>query len=131
NFSNNSLQRYATSLDSLKKKWEFQDPGGKIRMFSSIAYAQAAGAAAKPSVFEMLFPFVAMMVIFYFLYARPQGKRQKEQQAFLAGMKRGDRVVTSGGIYGEITGTTDKFVTLEVADNVRIKVLRSQIAGAI
>jgi preprotein translocase subunit YajC len=101
-------------------------------MFSSVAFAQAAAAsAAKPSVFEMLFPFAAMIFIFYFLYARPQSKRQKEHTQFLEAMKRGDRVITSGGIYGEVTGTTDKFVTLEIADNVRIKVLRTQIAGTV
>ncbi|MDZ4678737.1 MAG: preprotein translocase subunit YajC [Oligoflexia bacterium] len=101
-------------------------------MFSSVALAQAAGAgAAQPSIFEMLFPFAAMMFIFYFLYARPQARRQKEQQKLLEALKRGDQVVTTAGIFGTITGVTDKYITLEIAENVRIKVLRTHIAGTI
>ena len=80
-------------------------------------------------MFEMLFPFAAIMLVFYFLSIRPQAKRQQEHSKFLEAMKRGDHVLTSSGIYGEITGTTEKFVTLEIAENVRIKVLRSQILG--
>ena len=103
-----------------------------LSLFMSTAYAQAAGGvAAKPSLLETIFPFLAIMVFFYFFLGRPQQKKAREHQGFLAAMKRGDQVVTTGGIYGEITGLTEKFVTLEVADNVRIKVVKTQIAGPI
>jgi preprotein translocase subunit YajC len=102
-------------------------------MFWSTAFAQTAAApgASQPSMMEILFPFAAMMFIFYFLYARPQAKRQKEQQKFVESLKKGDQVITNGGIYGEITGTNEKFVTLQVDTNTRIKVLRSQILGSV
>lgn len=97
-------------------------------MFSSIAYAQQAPAAA-PSTWEQLMPFVLIFIIFYFLIIRPQAKRHKTHQAFLQSLKRGDSVLTSGGILGTIEGLTDKFVTLEIANGVRIRILRSQIAS--
>ncbi|MFP5518977.1 MAG: preprotein translocase subunit YajC [Bdellovibrionia bacterium] len=99
-------------------------------MFWSTAYAQAASPAAQPSFFEMFMPFIFIFVIFYFLIIRPQAKRQKEHQKFLADLKRGDEVVTASGIFGRIDGITDTAVTLEIADGVKIKVLRSQVAGS-
>jgi preprotein translocase subunit YajC len=101
------------------------------RIFLSQAWAQAAGAAtsAKPSLLETLFPFAIILVFFYLFLGRPQQKKMKEQQAMLSALKRGDQVLTSGGILGEITGLSEKFVTLEIADNVRIKVMRSQVSG--
>ena len=100
-------------------------------MFWSTAYAQAAGGAgSRPGMLEMLFPFILIMFVFYFFQSRPQQKRMKQHQEFLGAMKRGDEVITSGGIIGQIAGLTDKFVTLEVADNVRIRILKSQISGA-
>jgi preprotein translocase subunit YajC len=89
----------------------------------------AVPAAAKPSMAETLFPFAIILVLFYFFLGRPQQKKMKEHQNFLSSLKRGDQVVTSGGIYGEVTGLTDKVVTLQIADNVRIKIARAQIVG--
>lgn len=86
--------------------------------------------AAQPGFFEMMVPFIFIFVIFYFLIIRPQGKRQKEHQSFLSALKRGDEVVTASGMLGRIEGLTDQFVTLEVADGVRIKMLRSQVASS-
>lgn len=74
-------------------------------------------------------PLVLIFVVFYFLLIRPQQKKVKEHQALVEGLKRGDAVVTSGGIHGEITGMTDTVITLEIADNVRIKIARGHIAG--
>jgi preprotein translocase subunit YajC len=99
-------------------------------MFWSIAHAQSAP-PAQPGILELLFPFAIMMVIFYMFYGRPQQKRLGEHKKFLENMKRGDKVITASGIYGEVTGINEKFVTLEIADNVRIKILRSQILGAV
>lgn len=83
-----------------------------------------------PSNLEMLLPFVGMFAIFYFLIIRPQGKKVKEHEKFVTELKRGDEVVTTGGILGTIDGLTDLIVTLEVSSGVKMKVLKKQIAGA-
>lgn len=70
----------------------------------------------------------AIFAVFYFLLIRPQQKKVKAQQNFLASLQKGADVVTSGGIYGKITGITDTVVTLEIADNLRIKVARQAIS---
>jgi preprotein translocase subunit YajC len=102
-------------------------------LMSSAAHAQATGASpgAAPNLIEQMVPFIAIFAIFYFLIIRPQAKRQKVHQNFLTNMKRGDAVITSGGIYGKVEGITDKFVTLEVSEGVEIRVLKSQIASSI
>lgn len=96
-----------------------------------VAYA-AAGAAGGPpqgGILSML-PLVLIFIVFYFLLIRPQQKKAKEQQQFLGALEKGQQVVTSGGIHGKVTGLTDKVVTLEVADNIRIKVSRAYIMGS-
>ncbi len=85
---------------------------------------------AGPSNLEMLLPFVGMFAIFYFLIIRPQGKKLKEHDKFVTELKRGDEVVTTGGILGVIDGLTDSIVTLEVSSGVKMKILKKQIAGA-
>lgn len=82
-----------------------------------------------PGAFEQLIPFVFIFVIFYFLLIRPQQKRAKTHQDFLSKLKRGDSVLTSGGILGTIEGLTDQFATLEIANGVRIRIVRAQIAS--
>ena len=72
----------------------------------------------------MLLPFAAMFAVVYFLMIRPQQKKMKEQQDMLGQLKHGDEVVTTSGILGTITGITEKVVTLEIADDVRIKILK-------
>ena len=72
---------------------------------------------------------VLMFAIFYFLLIRPQQKKAKQQKEMLANLRKGDDVVTSGGIYGKITGLTDVMVVLEIAPQVRIKVGRGHVAG--
>jgi preprotein translocase subunit YajC len=96
---------------------------------TSIAYA-ANGAAPGGGGIVSFIPLILIFVIFYFLLIRPQQKKAKEHQAFLANLKKGDGVVTSGGLHGEITGLTDTVVTLEVADNLRLKVSRQHILGS-
>jgi preprotein translocase subunit YajC len=68
-----------------------------------------------------------MIVVFYFLLIRPQQKRHKEHQSMLAKLAAGDEVVTGGGLLGRVTEVGDGFVTVEIADGVRIKVQRQQI----
>ena len=86
--------------------------------------------AAQPGFLEMMVPFIFIFVVFYFLIIRPQGKKQKEQLGFIAALKRGDEVITASGILGRIEGLTEQYVTLEVAEGVRIKMLRAQVAGS-
>lgn len=93
----------------------------------SPAYAQAAGGSAGGGLSQILI-LVVFVAIFYFMLIRPQQKRMKEQQAMLAKLASGDEVVTSGGILGRIAEVGEIFVTLEVADGVRLRVQRSQIA---
>jgi preprotein translocase subunit YajC len=92
----------------------------------SDAHAQAAAAAPASSMTSMLI-LPIMLVVFYFLLIRPQQKRAKEQQNMLAKLAAGDEVITAGGILGKITEVADGFVTVEVADGVRIKVQKSQV----
>ncbi len=100
------------------------------------AYAQTSGAApgGGGGIFgqiNMLIPFIAMFAIFYFLLIRPQQKKQRELRQMLQNLKRGDRVVTSGGIYGTIVKIRNEIVHLEIADQVRIRVSKSSIADLV
>lgn len=100
-----------------------------LGLLVNTAFAQsAAPAGGQPSTIEMFVPFIFIFVIFYFLIIRPQSKRQKDHQKFLSDLKRGDEVITSSGILGRIEGITDQFVTVEIADGVKVKMLRTQIA---
>jgi preprotein translocase subunit YajC len=76
-------------------------------------------------------PLILMFAIFYFLLIRPQQKKAKQHKAMLGAVKKGDKVITSGGLHGEITGMTDDAVTMEIAPKVRVKVSRGAIAGVI
>jgi preprotein translocase subunit YajC len=76
-----------------------------------------------------LIPFALVLAIFYFIILLPMKKRQRKVQEFLSGLKVGDRVITSGGIYGSITKITDQTLQLQVAQNVRLEVARHAIVG--
>ena len=99
-------------------------------LFSVVAMAEKSP-PAKPHFIEQMMPFVFIFILFYFLLIRPAQKRQKKHQELVTQLKKGDSVITSSGILGVIYGVTDRFVTLEVADNVRIRVLRSQISSLV
>ena len=75
-----------------------------------------------------VFMMVLMFLVIYFMMIRPQQKRQQEQKTFLEALKRGDKVITTGGIYGSIYGLKDQIVILEVAKDVRIRIARSQVS---
>ncbi len=94
-----------------------------------IAYA-ANGAAPQGGGIASFIPLILIFVIFYFLLIRPQQKKAKEHQVYLSNLKKGDNVVTTGGLHGQITGLTDTVVTLEIADNLRVKVSRQHILGS-
>ncbi len=87
------------------------------------------GTGPAPSPIMSFLPLIIIFVIFYFLLIRPQQKRAKAHRDFLNSLQRGDEVMTVGGLIGRIKGLTDEVVTLEVADSVRVKVARAQIAG--
>ena len=72
-----------------------------------------------------------MFVIFYFLLIRPQQKKTKEHRQMIADLKKGDRIVTSGGIYGRITGMDENTLTVEIADKVRVKVARGNVGARV
>jgi preprotein translocase subunit YajC len=74
-------------------------------------------------------PFLLMMVIFYFLFYRPQKNEQKKRNELLNSLKKGDRVITAGGVYGTITALTEKSITLKVAEKVEIEFTRAAVTG--
>jgi preprotein translocase subunit YajC len=96
-------------------------------MFISPAYAQAAGAAPNPLI--QLLPFVLVFVFFYFLIIRPQSQARKKHMEMINNVKRGDTVVTSGGIVGKVSKVLDgDEIMVELADNVVVKVIRSTLS---
>ena len=93
--------------------------------------AQTAGGAAPGGGLTPFIMMAVFVVIFYFLLIRPQQKKQKEHQAMLSKIAAGDEVVTAGGILGRVIEVGDNFITLEIADNVRIKVQRFQVTSLV
>ncbi|MGB5746635.1 MAG: preprotein translocase subunit YajC [Desulfobacterales bacterium] len=96
-----------------------------------IAYAMGQGGAGGEGAggFAGFIPLILMFVIFYFLLIRPQQKRTKDHRAMIGNLKKGDRIITSGGIHGRITGMDDATLTVEIADKVRVKVARANVSG--
>jgi preprotein translocase subunit YajC len=99
-----------------------------------IAYAMGQGGAAPQGAaggFASFVPLILMFVIFYFLLIRPQQKKQKEHRTMLAELKKGDRIITSGGLHGRITGMDETTLTVEIAEKVRVKVSRGNVAALV
>ena len=100
---------------------------------ADIAYAAAAppgNAGGLAAYANMLLPFVAMAAIFYFIVMRPQAKTQNQHKAFLERLGKGDEVVTAGGVVGKVDKVAGDLVFVEVANNVKLRVLKAQIQGA-
>lgn len=74
-------------------------------------------------------PILLMGIIFYFMLYRPQKKEQQRRNELLDGLKKGERIITAGGLYGTIMGLSDKTVTLKIADKVEITILRTSVSG--
>ncbi len=91
----------------------------------------AAGAPAAPGTGAMLVPFIAMFAIMYFLMIRPQQKKMKEQQSMLSQLKEGDEVLTASGILGTVKSITDKMVSIEIDQGVKLRMMKSQVASVI
>jgi preprotein translocase subunit YajC len=98
---------------------------------SLISEAHAQGAGAAGGGMSQILILVVFVVVFYFLLIRPQQKRAKEQQYMLSRLATGDEVVTTGGILGRITEVGDPYLTVEIADGVRVRVLKSQISQVV
>ena len=94
------------------------------------AHAQAAGAPQGGGMGMLLFPIILIGVM-YFLMIRPQMKRAKEHKGMLDKLSKGDEVITSGGIAGTVTDIGDNFVTVEIADNVRVRVQKGAIGNVL
>jgi preprotein translocase subunit YajC len=90
--------------------------------------APQAGGNPEGSLFSTLIMFALIIGIFYFLILRPQQKRQKDRQKLLDAVKKGDKVVTAGGMHGTVAGLDEKTVLLQVSDNVKMKFERSAIS---
>jgi preprotein translocase subunit YajC len=104
-----------------------------MKMDALLALAQEAPGAATPppggGLLVSLLPFILIFVIFYFLLILPQQRQKKKHREMLAALKKGDRVVTSSGFLGTVANIHKEVVTLQVADNVKIKVLKDSIAN--
>ena len=90
------------------------------------AYAQAAG--QQPSMLASFIPLILIFLIFYFLLIRPQQKKQKEHKILLDSIKKGDEILTSGGIIGKVLKTDDEKLTVEITKGVNVIVIRSTVA---
>jgi len=100
----------------------------------NMAYAMGQGGAASPGSaggLASFIPLILMFVIFYFLLIRPQQKKSKEHKEMVAGIKKGDRIITSGGIHGQVTAVDDVTLTVEISDKVRVKLNRANVAAMI
>jgi preprotein translocase subunit YajC len=98
-------------------------------MFITTAHAQAAGASADPTGGLLgLAPLVLVFIAFYFLMIRPQQRRVKALQAAVAAVRKGDQVVTAGGVVGRVSKVDDQFVEVEIAPNTRIRVVKATLA---
>jgi preprotein translocase subunit YajC len=95
---------------------------------TAIALLQSAGATA---LIMQALPIVAIGAIFYFLVIAPANKQRRQTQAMLEALKKGDRVVTSGGLHGTIQGVEKDVVYLKIAENVKVKVSRSAVTGVV
>jgi len=91
--------------------------------------AMAAPAQGAPNIWVQLLPFAIVLGIFYFVILLPMRRRQQKVQAFLAALKVGDNVVTSGGIYGSITRINEDSVQVQIAERVRVEISRNAIVG--
>lgn len=97
-----------------------------------VAYAMAPPGGSGGTDLNTLMGFLPMILIFavfYFLLIRPQQKKAKDHRQFLENLKKGDSVITQGGLYGKVAAISDQIVTLEIADKIKVRVSRGHIAG--
>ena len=102
-----------------------------LNLFISDAAAQTAAPAAGGSITSALLLPVLLIVVFYFLLIRPQQKKQKEHRQMVEALGVGTEIVTGGGVLGKITDLGEQFVTVEIADGVKVKIQRHSIASVL
>lgn len=101
-------------------------------MFVTPAFAQAAAPGGAASAFASFVPLILIFLIMYFLLIRPQQKKMKEHKAMIEALRRGDQIVTSGGIVGKVSKVQeDGMVEVEIAEGVKVKVIRHTIANVL
>jgi preprotein translocase subunit YajC len=91
----------------------------------------AAGAGAAPPGWVQFLPIIGMIAIFWFLIIRPQMRRQKEHAEKISGIKKGDQVVTAGGLIGKVVKVDDEYADIELAQGVRVKAVKSTIGDIV
>lgn len=91
----------------------------------------APGAPPQPSILAAFLPFIVMLVAFYFLLMRPQQQQQRKRQEMLASLRKGNHVITLGGIYGEIVEVRDDSLSLKIADKVVVKLAKSGVSSVL
>jgi preprotein translocase subunit YajC len=94
-----------------------------------LAMSQPGSQGASP--LSMLLPLLGMLAIFYFLLIRPQQKKQKDLQRMIEALRKGDRVMTNGGIFGTVVGFRDNILVLKIADEVKIEILKSAVSSVV
>jgi preprotein translocase subunit YajC len=92
-------------------------------------YAQTAPEAQSQNPAFTFLPFILIAVVFYFVFFRPQAKQAKQHQSFLGGLKKGDEVVTQGGMIGTVVLVEDRTVTVDIGQGTKVRVVKNQIAG--
>lgn len=97
-------------------------------MFVTPAYAQAAGNAGTGAAFAQFIPLILIFAIMYFLMIRPQQKRMKQHRQMVAALKKGDQIVTQGGIIGKVSSVRDDELEVEIASGVRVRVVRGTVS---
>lgn len=100
-------------------------------MLVTPAYAQAAGGASGAAGLASFLPLILIFVIMYFLILRPQQKRMKEHRNMVQALKRGDQVVTQGGLIGKVTDVKDDEIAVEIAQGVKVRVVRATVAQVV
>jgi preprotein translocase subunit YajC len=100
-----------------------------MTIFDSFVVALGAPQQGGQSAFLQFIPFLLILGIFYFVMVLPMRKRQQKVRTFLAALKVGDKIITSGGMYGSITRLTEQSIQLQIANNVRVELSRSAVVG--
>ncbi len=96
-------------------------------LFFTNLLAQTTSTAGQPNAFVTLFPLILVFVIFYFFMIRPQSKRQKELNDYRNSLEKGDRIVTTGGIYGKVVEVKDNYVIMDAGGDVKLRVDKNAV----
>ena len=94
---------------------------------STIILQATTGTPGQPNPLTSLLPLILIIVVFYFFMIRPQVKKQKELKTYRSSIQKGEKIVTTGGIYGKVTDVKDQTVTVEIAENIRIKIDKNAV----